>query len=194
MKMLKKLEWISLAISVVMLLLGLCLLIWPNISATVLCYVMSAILLAVGVFRIVCYVQRGISSIFHVYELPLGILDVLMGVYGFARSQSVVLILPVIIGILILVDSLFQLQASIDLRRLSVPGWGLSLVLSILSVAFALLLVMNPFEGSRTLMIFIGLSMMVDGVQILSYIICASKCVKEVKKLEAMDTDYEIID
>ena len=128
------------------------------------------------------------------YELPLGILDVLMGVYGFARSQSVVLILPVIIGILILVDSLFQLQASIDLRRLSVPGWGLSLVLSILSVAFALLLVMNPFEGSRTLMIFIGLSMMVDGVQILSYIICASKCVKEVKKLEAMDTDYEIID
>ena len=179
MKTLKKLEWISLAISVVMLLLGLCLLIWPNISATVLCYVMSAILLAVGVFRIVCYAQRGISSIFHVYELPLGILDVLMGVYGFARSHSVVLILPVIIGILILVDSLFQLQASIDLRRLSVPGWGLSLVLSILSVAFALLLVMNPFEGSRTLMIFIGLSMMVDGVQILSYIICASKCVKE---------------
>ena len=36
MKTLKKLEWISLAISVVMLLLGLCLLIWPNISATVL--------------------------------------------------------------------------------------------------------------------------------------------------------------
>ena len=175
-------------------LVAVCLLIWPNISATVLCYVMSAVLLAVGVFRIVCYVQRGFSSIFHVYELPLGILDVLMGVYGFARSQSVVLILPVIIGILILVDSLFQLQASIDLRRLGVPGWGLSLALSILSVAFALLLVMNPFEGSRTLMIFIGLSMMVDGVQILSYIICASKCVKEVKKLEPMDTDFEIIE
>ena len=175
-------------------LLGLCLLIWPNISATVLCYVMSAILLAVGVFRIVCYVQRGFSSIFHVYELPLGILDILMGAYGFARCQSVVLILPVIIGILILVDSLFQLQASIDLRRLSVPGWGLSLVLSILSVAFALLLVMNPFEGSRTLMIFIGLSLMIDGVQILSYIICASRCVKEVKKLEPMDTDFEIIE
>ena len=189
MKTLKKLEWISLGIAVVTLLLGLCLLIWPDISATVLCYVMSAILLAVGVFRIVCYVQRGISSIFHVYELPLGILDILMGVYGFACSQSVVLILPVIIGILILVDSLFQLQASIDLRRLGVHGWWLSLILSILSVAFALLLVLNPFE-----MIFIGLSLMVDGVQILSYIICASKCVKEVKKLEPMDTDYEIIE
>ena len=112
MKTLKKLEWIVLSIYIFIMILGIFLLIWPNISATVLCYVMSAVLLAVGVFRIVCYVQRGFSSIFHVYELPLGILDILMGAYGFARCQSVVLILPVIIGILILVDSLFMYTVS----------------------------------------------------------------------------------
>ena len=166
-----------------------------NISATVLCTCChDAILLAVGVFRIVCYAQRVSARFSTCCQAAAGDSGCSDGRVWICRSQASSPSSSVIISILILVDSLFQLQASIDLRRLSVPGWGLSLVLSILSVAFALLLVMNPFEGSRTLMIFIGLSMMVDGVQILSYIICASKCVKEVKKLEAMDTDYEIID
>ena len=194
MKTMKKIKWIGIGISIVMFLLGLCVLIWPQISAAALCYILSAILLLAGIIRIVSYTQRGISSIFHTYELPLGILFLFMGIFGFARSQYVILILPVVIGILILIDSVFQFQTSFDLKRLGVAAWWWPLILAVLSVLFALLLILNPFEGSRTLMVMLGLSLMIDGIQTFSSILCASKCSKEVRKRSPIDVDFEEIE
>ena len=194
MKNKKKIKRIGIGISIVMFLLGLCVLIWPQISATALCYILSALLLATGIIRIVSYTQRGTSSVFYTYELPLGILFLLMGIFGFIRSRYVILIFPVIIGIIVLIDSLFQFQISFDLKRLGVTEWWCTLILAVLCAVFALLLILNPFEGSRALMRMIGLSLMIDGMQSFSSILCVSKYVKEVGKQRPIDVDFEVIE
>lgn len=187
MKTAKKWKWIFIGIACAMMLLGLCLVIWPQISATVLCYLFGALILVTGVIRIVCYIRRGISAFFHYYELPLGLLDILLAVFFFSRSRYVVLILPVAIGIMILVDSIFELQMAIDLKRLGLGRWWSMLALSILSILFSFLLILEPFDGSVTLMIFIGLSLIVDGIQSLCSVIYASRYIKRVKPI---DVDY----
>ena len=187
MKTAKKWKWIFIGIACAMMLLGLCLVIWPQISATVLCYLFGALILVTGVIRIVCYIRRGISAFFHYYELPLGLLDILLAVFFFSRSRYVVLALPVVIGIMIMVESIFELQMAIDLKRLGLGRWWSMLALSILSILFSFLLILDPFEGSTTLMIFIGLTLIVDGIQSLCSVIYASRYIKRVKPI---DVDY----
>lgn len=194
MKTMKKIKWIGIGISIVMFLLGLCVLIWPQISAAALCYILSAILLVAGIIRIVSYTQRGSRSVFYTYELPLGILFLLMGIFGFTRSQYVILILPIVIGIQILIDSLFQFQISFDMKRFGFAEWWWPMILAVLSVLLALLLIINPFEGSITLMSVIGFTLMIDGIQTFSSILCASECVKEVRKRSPIDVDFEEIE
>lgn len=184
MKTVKKWKWIFIGIAFAMIILGLCLIIWPHISATVLCYLFGALILITGIVRIVCYIRRGVSAFFHYYELPLGILDILLAVFFFSRSRYVILVLPIVIGIMILVDSIFELQMAIDLRRLGLGRWWSMLVLSVLSILFSFLLVLNPFEGSVTLMVFIGLSLIVDGIQSLCSVIYASRYMKKVQPIE----------
>lgn len=187
MKTAKKLKWTFIGISLAMMILGLCLVIWPYISAKVLCYLFGVLILITGIVRIVCYTRRGVSTFFHYYEFPLGLLDILLAVFFFSRSQHVILVLPIVIGIMIMIDSIFKLQMAIDLKRLGLRKWWSMLLLSILSILFSFLLILDPFEGSMTLMIFIGLSLIVDSIQSLCSVIYASKYIR---KKQPIDVDY----
>ena len=191
MKTAKKWKWTFIFIAAAMILLGLCLVIWPQISASVLCYLFGVLILLTGIVRIVCYIRRGIGAFFHYYELPLGLLDILLAIFFFSRSRYVVLVLPVVIGIMIMVDSVFELQMATDLKRLGLGRWWSMLALSILSILFSFLLVLNPFEGSVTLMVFIGLSLIVDGIQSLCSVICASRYIKKVQPIEVDYVEIE---
>lgn len=60
-------------------------------------------------------------------------------------------------------------------------------MLSILSILFALLLIRNPFEGTMTLMVYLGLSLMLDGVQSLIFI---HHVAKNIRAFAPIDADY----
>lgn len=124
MKSIKKWKWAYLLLTLTVMLFGICLMIWPDISAEILCYALGAILLLVGVTRILCYFQRGISVLWHRYELPLGLLDMLVGSYFFSHPANVLLILPIVVGIVIIVDSAFHLQTALELRDTGVKTGG----------------------------------------------------------------------
>ena len=169
------------------LVLGVCLIIWPGISAGVLCNVAGAVLAVAGAVRIICYFQRGISVLWHRFELPLGLLDALLGVYFFSHPANVLLMLPVVMGIVILVDSVFKLQASLEMRRAGLARWWAVLVLSILSIVAAVFLIRNPFEGSLTLMVCLGIALVITGVQSLAFI---HQAAKDIRRFAPVEVDY----
>ena len=187
MDQLKKWKWAYIALTIGGMLLGLCLIIWPGISGEVLCYVFGGGLLVVGCVRIFCYFQRGISALWHRYEFPLGLLDALLGIYFLSRPANVLLIFPVIVGIAIVVDSVFKLQTALELRQMGVTRWVSMLVLAIVSTLFAILLLRNPFEGSMTLMVYLGLALVIDSIQSLAFIHQLSR---DVRKHMPLDAEY----
>lgn len=72
MENMKKLKWTFIGISVVMLILGLCLVVWPYFSATVLCYLLGLVTLIAGIVKVICYARREVGKFIYYYELPLG--------------------------------------------------------------------------------------------------------------------------
>lgn len=170
MKHLKKRKWSYVILTLLVMALGICLMIWPGISATVLCNLCGGVLLIVGSVRIVCYFQRGISALWHRYELPLGLLDALLGGYFFSHPANVLLLLPVIVGIVIITNSVCKLQTALEIRSLGVKNWWTMLLLSVFSILVAIYLIRNPFEGTMTLMIYLGLCLVIDSIQGLVFI------------------------
>lgn len=191
MDLMKKWKWSKLAAAVAVAALGICLIVWPDVSAEIVCCLCGAVLLVVGALRIVSYFRRGISVLWHRYELPLGLLDALLGGYFLARPSKVFSVLPVIVGIAVVVDGLFQLQASLELREAGVRRWWGLLIVSLVNILFAALLILDPFTGGRALMIGIGAALVIDGVQDMIFIHYAAKAVREGTFVEIEDFPRE---
>lgn len=187
MKEITKWKWAYLLLTLAVMAFGICLMIWPGISAEILCYGLGTILLVVGVIRIVCYFRRGISVLWHRYELPLGLLDALVGIYFFSHPANVLLILPIVVGIIIIVDSVFHLQTALELRGIGTKRWWLLFAFAIVSILVAIGLIRNPFEGSMTLMAYLGICLVIDSIQSLYYI---HHVARDIRRLAPMDTDY----
>lgn len=187
MNEIKKWKWAYLLLTLAVMAFGICLMIWPDISAEILCYALGVILLVVGIMRIVCYFQRGISVLWHRYELPLGLLDALVGIYFFSHPANVLLILPIVVGIIIIVDSVFHLQTALELRGIGAKRWWLILTFAIVSILVAIGLIRNPFEGSMTLMVYLGICLVIDSIQSLYYI---HQVAKDVRRLAPIEADY----
>jgi len=165
MKNIKRLKCTLICTSAAMAILGLFLVIWPYIYAVILCYLFGTIMIVTGIVRIISYIRREVSGFLSWYELPLGLLDILMATVFFLHPQSVMRVLPIIVAFMIMVDSMFNLQRAIDMKRMGLSRWWVILLFSIISVLFALLLMINPFEGSITLIIFIGITLIIDSIQ-----------------------------
>lgn len=187
MENVKKIKWTFIGISAVMLILGLCLVVWPYFSATMLCYLLGLAMLITGIVKVICYARREVVKFIYYYELPLGILDILVALVLFLHPHNMIMMLPIVVGIVILVDSIFKLQVALDLKRMGWRSWWGILLFSIVSVLFAFLLMINPFEGSMTLMIFIGLSLIADSIQSFCIIFYVAKYIK---KISPIDGDY----
>lgn len=187
MKSLKKWKWTYLLLTLAVMVFGICLMIWPSISAEILCYALGTILLVVGVMRIVCYFQRGISVLWHRYELPLGLLDALVGLYFLSHPANVLLIMPIVVGIVIIVDSVFHLQTALELRGIGVKRWWAIVAFAIISILVAFGLIHNPFEGSMTLMMYLGICLVIDSIQSLYYI---HQVARDIRRLAPIETDF----
>ena len=131
--------------AVLYIILGLILLIWPGVSATVFCYAFGGILLIYGVVTIVSFFLRDSRQGSFVFELFLGIVAAALGLLFLLRPVIVASVLPVILGLFIVVDGLVNLKRALELRRMLYLRWIVPLVLSAVSAVLGLVIVFQPF-------------------------------------------------
>lgn len=85
-----------------------------------------------------------------------------------------------------MLDGVFKIQTALDARQFGLKAWWVVLVLAICSGGFGLLLIVNPFEGAVALMILLGVTMVVDGIQNLLVVLYTVQTTRE-----EMKNDYE---
>jgi uncharacterized membrane protein HdeD (DUF308 family) len=172
-----------------MLALGVVMVIWPEISAIAVCCIMGAVCLVVGTCEIVRYFKLGLVGVFFRYDLSLGILSILLGLLLFIHPDGAMVFLPIAIGVYMIVGSVFCIQLAVELHGFGNGSWWLALLWGIVGALFALLLLIDPFSGAAALMIFVGISLIVSGVQNLYLIFCISKEMKNGKNSRIIDVE-----
>lgn len=93
----------------------------------------------------------------------MGIVLVLLGIWICTQPRIVLSIIPVVVGIIVLIHGLMDIQYTLDIKRTGSTKWWIALIAAILTLIVGLLLVFNPFTAYEITMIMLGIAMLYDG-------------------------------
>ena len=161
------------------LILGLVLLIWPDLSTRLICFVLGAILAAVGIVRIALYFIRDSYLGLLRQDLTVGLLCLGGGGFLLFWPQMVASFLPVLFGLLLLVAGADRLQAGMDLRRMGSNYWLGTIIAALVTLILGAVVLANPFDTALLLIRFIGVSLVVVGCAGLGTSMLVSRMVRD---------------
>ncbi len=151
------------AVSVVMIVFGLVLLLWPGHTLELAARIVGVGLLVGGaVLGVTWYRDRRAGRISGT-TLAEAIVALVGGVLLLAAPKTVVSIVPVAVGIVIAVNGLVNLTQALELRRISVTRWQGPLVLAILTILAGALLIFNPLKPIEWAVMAIGAVLIFNG-------------------------------
>lgn len=192
---LKRLKTNVVISAVLCILLGIVLVVWPDISMQIACTAIGAVLLIGGVVRLVQYFVVRDGSMYAQMNLIMGIVLTVVGVWIVLKPDKVLAIIPIIIGIVIVIHGLNDLQQAVSLCKEKYDKWWVALLLGLLTVGFGILLICRPFAALDTVVILIGIFLIYDGLSdlwIVSRIYRTAKVLKQ--EAEALDVEAEEIE
>lgn len=161
--------WSSVPVAVLTAVFGLVLLIWPTLSSAVLCYALSAGVLLYGLFRIVSYFRSKPQNALQGRDFASGLMLVALALLIFLKTEMVVSLLPMLLGLLLLFGAARETQIAVDLFRLRESRWYLPLIAALIQGILGLLILLNPFSTAMLLMQFIGASVLVESVSQIAF-------------------------
>lgn len=149
--------------AIIMVILGLILVIWPHILGVILCYVLGGALVLMGAFQLIGFVRGERLGFYNKFNMIMGIVLVLLGIWICTKPHIVLSIIPVVVGIIILIHGLMDIEYTLDIKKTGNDKWWISLIAAGITLVLGLLLVLNPFTAYEVTMFLIGLVMLYDG-------------------------------
>lgn len=154
----------TLWLSIVYVILGLILMIFPGLSGRVFCWGLAAGALAYAAGRFWQYAQEKKRGYPSGGSLILGALFTVLGLLCLLKPTVILSILPVTLGLVLLVDGLGKLPLAVDAWKTRFPHYWSILASCLLPLVLGIVLLFNPFGVVKTVIFFFGLSLMLDGV------------------------------
>lgn len=180
-------------ISILLCVLGIVLIAVPDFSVTLLCRLGGGIMVLFGLVKIVGYCSKDLYRLAFQFDLAFGILLVALGVILIIRTDAMVNLICIVMGICVLADALLKIQISIDSKAFGIQKWWLILAVAILTGAAGFLLVLRPSESAQVVMILLGVTLITEGVLNLITILTAVKIIRH-QLPEVIDAEYCQID
>ncbi len=189
-KILKKIKTNAVLSSLLCVVLGIVLVIWPDMSMQVVCIAIGIVLLLTGLMKIGEYLIAKDASLYAQMSLVFGIVLAVVGVWIIMKPSQVLAIIPIIVGIVIVLHGVHNLQQTVTLCKGQYDKWWVALLLGLLTVGLGVLLICKPFTALDTVVMLIGGFLIYDGVSniwIVSRVYKSAKILKQ--EAEAVDVD-----
>ena len=149
--------------SICYIALGIALMMWPEKSLDLFCYLVGGVTVAYGLYRIYRFISHR-EERFVTVGLFIGIIALALGICLFIKPDVFSSILPFILGLYLVFDGVVKLQAAFEIKKDGYPKWGILLMLATLMVVLGVIIIFNPFTTATTLVAFVGACMLVDGI------------------------------
>ena len=143
-------------LSILMVVLGLVLLIWPGKTLTLAAHILGiALLVAAAVSGIMWYRDRHkLHAGYTTLAVAIGCL--IAGIIVLAAPKGVVKLLPKLIGLAVLLNGVLNLAQAFDQRRSGYAKWTTSLVMAILTVVAGAFIFFHAFGVMEAAVMVIG--------------------------------------
>lgn len=149
--------------AILTILFGLVLLIAPSAVLSLVLGVLGWILLIMGIAGIISFfVNRSVYASYG--QLISGIAELLIGLWVVRSPGGVVSLVGTLVGILMLVHAVMDLQYVYDAYRAGAANWWTAAVSGGLTLVLALLVLFRPFGSVLSVLSLAGICLIVDGV------------------------------
>lgn len=164
----------GLLMSISEIVIGILLLIDPVGFTSGIIVTLGIVLTIMGIAKVVQYFRDDAEDAAKSGNLTKGILFSALGLFCTFKSGWFIATFPIITalyGVLILIAGVSKLQQAIDMIRIKQKYWFIALISAVLTLAFAVMIVANPFSSTTFLWSFIGVTLIVEAVMdIVTYI------------------------
>ncbi len=185
----------SVITSTILIILGFLLIFQSETTIMMISYIIGGVLIAIGALALIRYVRNGESPLLrNELDIVYGIVTVIFGIIIIKNYQAIASIIPAVIGIAIIISSAGKLNYAFQLKSEEKSLWKTTMVISIISTIFGVVLLFNPFQAALGIMKIIGIFIIIYAVlDLLSTIAIKSSVTKIHKAVEETITDAEII-
>lgn len=160
-----KLSWSEMAIGLATSALGLVLTIFPGLASSVVFNAVGIIGIIIGIVHLVRYFMLDARASLNSNGLFVGLMWLVGGVLVIILKGFLLSLLPMFFGLILLCGGVAKLQYTLNFKRMGVTRWYLELAATILSIAFGVIILINPFNTALLLMRIVGIALLIEGIQ-----------------------------
>ncbi|MGN0350430.1 MAG: HdeD family acid-resistance protein [Roseburia sp.] len=172
--------------------LGVVLFVWSEETIGLICRALAVILMVLGVIQVTSYFMNRLNSVFHV---AFGLIELLVGLWIFLRPESVVSLIPIVIGVILLIHGASDLKTAFETKKNGYESWWSILIMAVISMVCGIISIAFAFQVVSFVMKFIGFALIYDGLSDLWIVTRAIKAAKNAKKEEeALNVEYKEVD
>lgn len=186
----KRIKALYITISILSLLAGIALVIWPGASVITICYVVGSAAILVGAVRLAGYFSKDSYNLNFQFDFAMGLVFLILGTVLIFHPGDTVAVLHFSVGILVLVDSVFKLQTALDAKHFGLKKWWVMLLCALLCAGLGLVLVILPFRTAEILVRVTGAALAVNSGE---NILTAGYTVKSKKRVVPIMVEYREI-
>ena len=179
MKFLKRVRWAYLLLSMFLIGIGVCLMMWPELSTDMACMIVGGGAMLFGLVKIVFYFVRQVNAMVEQYDFSTGLLSIAAGAVLLIHPDEMLRLLPQVLAVCMLVDCVFKLQVVLDAKRLGSVLWFLQLLVVLICVGWGVCLLLQPFGLDKYLSQMFAGGLIADGVMNLLTVLFIAFTVKK---------------
>ena len=163
MSFIKRMKIDIILISAVLVGLGVVVLLKPDTTGDVICYVLAGAAIAVGICFLIDYLKKEALADEQRYVLAIAITAVMVGVSLFLKHDNVVDFMPTALSFLILFSGAVKLQNSWDMKRLNHGTWMVHAIIALIGMVYGFLLMMKWIGDGEKIWTWIGVGLIYSG-------------------------------
>lgn len=149
--------------AIVTTLIGIVLVLYPDTAGRVMCYILGAGLILMGVVQLIISIRAERIGIYSRFSMVMDLALFLIGIWVCSKPDSVLALVPIIVGIIMIYHGFMDISYTLDMKNAGAAKWWVALILALLTFAFGIALVLNPFLAYEVTMMLVGIVLLYDG-------------------------------
>ncbi len=163
----------AIIVDAALIILGLLMTIFHKEAGFIICIALGIIMCAFGVLRFISYFAKSKEEAVGSFAIVQSTALLGFGILFIIATDPIRTLLNILLGIILIISGVLKLQYAVDLIRLKAKLWWISFLGAVLTIALGIIIFI--FYGAAWLMLFTGISFMVNGVVDLAIVLILDK-------------------
>ena len=156
----KRSAWSAIIESLALVILGIMFIVLQDTMIQILAYIVGAFFIVKGGYQIIAYyMEKGQNDFFN-NGLLSGVISVLIGVAALVVGEDIASVFRVIIGVIIIYESLVRINTASKLASAKIQSWSYIMILALIMLVVGIFVTFN----SGAVITLVGWMMILTGV------------------------------